>query len=711
MAITEDRVRALFPDAKRVGDRWMVCCPAHDDTTASASIREGDNGKALVCCHAGCSNAAIAKAVHLTERVLYRQLAGTRRRVRMGKATTTRYVYADAEGDPLYRVVRTDRPDGRKTFRQERYDNGSWRAGMDGVSRVPYRLKRLAGKTRVYWVEGEKCADRLVAEGCCATTACGGAGGFKPEHRYAEQLQACGVRTVVVLPDHDAPGQAYADTVARACLAVGLRVKAVALPGLSEKGDDIVDWLARGQTRDDLKALVKATPVFVPASAPTAEAEATFDQRLLAATPDAAMAILNERHFVIRAGSGYVVADERPNEPLRLLPFAEFKKRYLPMDGLADRWLKSSAHRFYDGDLVSKPPGCPVPVGPDDYNLAATVLAVDPTPGDWSKLRHHIEENLCRGDREKSEYFLNWCALLVQQPGRLPGVAICLQGDEGTGKGAMYRYLAALFAPQHVAQVTKREQLVGRFNAILSGRVLVFADEAFFAGDKSVIGALHGLITEPRQLIERKGIDCTFEEDNCVHLLIASNEEWVLHAGKHARRYLVLDVSDKHMQDTTYFNAITHQQNHGGREAFLDHLLSRDVRPESFNPYNVPKTEALLDQIDRSRPPHEQWWKEQLTEATEGTWQEVQSKKGLHAVYLAWTERHHIPRPQTLDTLGKFFKKTYGLGVSRRVRSEQGGLRPRMFVFPDLATCRERFDARGHWPEEEGRRRIRLVAT
>jgi hypothetical protein len=30
-------------------------CPAHDDVKASLSVNEGDDGRVLLCCHAGCS--------------------------------------------------------------------------------------------------------------------------------------------------------------------------------------------------------------------------------------------------------------------------------------------------------------------------------------------------------------------------------------------------------------------------------------------------------------------------------------------------------------------------------------------------------------------------------------------------------------------------------------------------------------------------------
>jgi putative DNA primase/helicase len=39
------------------GGSWMARCPAHDDRKPSLSIRQGDDGKVLVRCHAGCEQA------------------------------------------------------------------------------------------------------------------------------------------------------------------------------------------------------------------------------------------------------------------------------------------------------------------------------------------------------------------------------------------------------------------------------------------------------------------------------------------------------------------------------------------------------------------------------------------------------------------------------------------------------------------------------
>jgi len=46
--------------------RWQARCPAHDDRTPSLAIAEGDGGRVLVHCRAGCPTAAVLTAAGLT---------------------------------------------------------------------------------------------------------------------------------------------------------------------------------------------------------------------------------------------------------------------------------------------------------------------------------------------------------------------------------------------------------------------------------------------------------------------------------------------------------------------------------------------------------------------------------------------------------------------------------------------------------------------
>ena len=45
------------------GNRGMAPCPAHDDKNPSLAISDGDDGKVLFHCHAGCSQESVLTAL------------------------------------------------------------------------------------------------------------------------------------------------------------------------------------------------------------------------------------------------------------------------------------------------------------------------------------------------------------------------------------------------------------------------------------------------------------------------------------------------------------------------------------------------------------------------------------------------------------------------------------------------------------------------
>ena len=48
---------------RKAGGAWMARCPAHDDREPSLSIRDADDGKVLVRCHAGCDQKQVIAAL------------------------------------------------------------------------------------------------------------------------------------------------------------------------------------------------------------------------------------------------------------------------------------------------------------------------------------------------------------------------------------------------------------------------------------------------------------------------------------------------------------------------------------------------------------------------------------------------------------------------------------------------------------------------
>lgn len=60
-----ERLLARLQDVRPSGSGWVARCPSHEDRSPSLSISEGDDGRALVYCHAGCWTERVASAVGL----------------------------------------------------------------------------------------------------------------------------------------------------------------------------------------------------------------------------------------------------------------------------------------------------------------------------------------------------------------------------------------------------------------------------------------------------------------------------------------------------------------------------------------------------------------------------------------------------------------------------------------------------------------------
>jgi hypothetical protein len=269
MATPVERLLAKLPDAKQAGKGWSARCPAHEDRRASLSIAEGDDGRALVKCHAGCKVEAICAALGLRvvdlmatgDTVPTPTKAKTRATITNDKPhIVATYSYRDEAGGVVFQVVRFE----PKDFRQRRpKPGGGWDWTVKGVRVALYRLPELlAEPTRpVVVVEGEKDADNLARIDVLATCNAGGAGKWTAEH--AEFLRG---RCVIVLPDNDEAGRNHAQQVAATLQGIATSVRIVELPDLPPK-DDVSDWITVGGTKEELKRLAEAAPAWTPTTA------------------------------------------------------------------------------------------------------------------------------------------------------------------------------------------------------------------------------------------------------------------------------------------------------------------------------------------------------------------------------------------------------------------------------------------------------------
>jgi hypothetical protein len=367
----------------------------------------------------------------------------------------------------------------------------------------------------------------------------------------------------------------------------------------------------------------------------------------------------------------------------------------------ADLWLCHPERRTYKGGLRFLPG---TNEGPSDvYNLW-TGWGVDPAPGDWSKMKSHINEVLCSGSAEYFEYVMDWLARAVQKPGEPGEVALVLRGARGAGKGIFARTVGALFG-QHFLHLSNARHLTGNFNAHLRDACLVFADEAFYAGDKQHEGQLKRLVTEPTLMIEAKYANAV-PVRNCLHLIVASNDDWVVPAGTDERRFFVLDVSSIKRADYQYFETLELELKNGGLAAMLHDLLHRDI--SGFNVRSAPETTGLVDQKVRSLRAVEAWWHEILQEGnipgvvgddspfpvSREHWigPVKVNRDTLYKNYLDFSKERKEYRAEDKSRLGKSLRRYVPRLAEERPRQSDTGRRDRLYLFPPLAECRAGFE-------------------
>jgi len=239
-------------NVRKNGDGYMAECPSHDDSNPSLSITEGDDGKVLLHCHAGCAFEDVVTALDLEVQDFFPKK-------KPKSKVVASYAYADEHGKIIYEVVRL-KP---KSFFQRRPDGkGGWVNGLGDVQPVLYRLPDIISAIKhnqtVFIVEGEKDVETLMD--MALTGTCNPMGAGKWRDPYSDYLKGA---SVAILPDKDKPGRDHALKVAHSLQEKASSIKIVELPGLKDKGD-VTDWFETGGTRAQLMELVEHSPEWTP---------------------------------------------------------------------------------------------------------------------------------------------------------------------------------------------------------------------------------------------------------------------------------------------------------------------------------------------------------------------------------------------------------------------------------------------------------------
>ena len=295
---------------------------------------------------------------------------------------------------------------------------------------------------------------------------------------------------------------------------------------------------------------------------------------------------------------------------------------------VAQQWLGWGKRNSYEG-VVFDPAGR---YKGGKYLNLWTDWAVQPRKGDCSYLYQLLKEALCGNDEASYNYCLDWAAFMVQFPDKPAEVAVVFRGEKGVGKGTWGRTLAQLCG-RHSLQISNQLQFTNHFNAHMRDCIFLFADEAMWAGDKKSEGELKRLITESTLAIEAKGKDVV-QCRNMLHVMMASNEDWVVPASlDDERRFAVFEVAPIFKGHHEFFQKLNDQLDNGGLQALLWDLKTRDI--SEFHPRrSVPKTGALARQKIATMDFLDGWWYNCLLNRSLGV--------DIHAVAGDWNSQEKV---------------------------------------------------------------------
>ena len=207
---------------------------------------------------------------------------------------TAKWDYLDADGGLIAVVYRYDpqggAQGGKKQFRPW---DAKRRKTAPPDPRPLYNQPGMRNADTVVLVEGEKCAQALINQGHCATTAMNGASAPVEKTDWNPLVD----KVVLIWPDADKPGWTYADAASQALLAVGARSCHILYPPRDvPEGWDAADAVDEGF---DVAAFIADGPriqIHPTDPTPLEQSLPTGEQSAVSGTEDALALTFSKRY-------------------------------------------------------------------------------------------------------------------------------------------------------------------------------------------------------------------------------------------------------------------------------------------------------------------------------------------------------------------------------------------------------------------------------
>jgi hypothetical protein len=228
-------------------------------------------------------------------------------------------------------------------------------------------------------------------------------------------------------------------------------------------------------------------------------------------------------------------------------------------------------------------------VSPTTFNMFTGFNHFDhlkPQEKDLYIILDHIN-SLCGFDKDMYEGYIAYLAHIIQRPYELPHSMHVFIGVQGVGKDKHYSFMESVFSEKYCLITSKLENIVGKFNSLMGGKLFVVVNESDPIESKQREAGLKDVATASTLIIEGKYKDA-IKTNNYARVNMYSNKAFAFPMESGARRPRISRTSSKYINLTPaeknkYFSKLISQlEDENYQYAFLRYLQDYDISKFDF---------------------------------------------------------------------------------------------------------------------------------
>lgn len=174
--------------------------------------------------------------------------------------------------------------------------------------------------------------------------------------------------------------------------------------------------------------------------------------------------------------------------------------------------------------------------------------------GKIQKFLDHLKLLIAKGDDEIYRTILWWFREVIVE-NRKPNMALMVKGEQGAGKGVIFRMFGDILGPELYLQLETLDNYLDKFNDAQRGKLMVYIAEfgKVTGSTQTVYNKFKSKIDEERKTTEGKYKKIMHDEINRMGVGASSNDDNMIAINKHDRRMFLLECSDEVAGDAEYW--------------------------------------------------------------------------------------------------------------------------------------------------------------